>query len=57
MTKIVSIAHSKHRNMFGFVGIEIDEKLTVNIRLAKQWDRSEINTIPLDIADAYPRIK
>jgi len=56
--KIVAISHSKHRNMFGFAGIEIDEeKLIANVRLAKQWNRSEINRISMDIADSYPKIK
>lgn len=55
--KIVAISHSKHRNMIGFIGIEVDtKKLLVNVRLAKQWSRSQINQIPLDISDAYEKI-
>lgn len=55
--KIVALTHSKHRNMFGFIGIEVDERLLVNVRLAKQWSRNEINQIPQEIADAHSKIK
>jgi len=55
--KIVALSHSKHRNMIGFIGIEVDENLIVHVRMAKQWNRNEINQIPQDIADAYSKIK
>jgi len=56
--KIVAISHSKHRNMIGFVGIEVDtEKLIVYVRLAFQWSRNQINQIPQEIDDAYSKIK
>jgi len=43
--------------MIGFIGIEVDENLTVNVRLAKQWKRSQINQIPQELHDAYSKIK
>ncbi len=55
--KITAISHSKHRNMIGFIGIEVDDDLLVNVRLAKQWSRNQINQIPMEIADAYSKIK
>lgn len=56
--KITAISHSKHRNMIGFIGIEVDDvNLLVNVRLAKQWSRSQINQIPQEIEDAYSKIK
>jgi len=58
MDKIVALTHSKHRNMIGFIGIEVDrEKLLVHVRLAKQWKRSQINQIPAEISDAYSKIQ
>lgn len=55
--KITAISHSKHRNIIGFIGIEVDTNLVVNVRLAKQWKRSQINDIPQEIEDAYAQIQ
>lgn len=55
--KITAISHSKHRNMIGLIGIEVDDDLLVHVRLAKQWSRNEINQIPREIADAHSKIK
>jgi len=56
--KITALSHSKHRNAFGLIGIEVDvEKKIIHVRLAKQWRREEINQIPSDIAQAFSQIK
>lgn len=55
--KTIALTFSKHRNAFGLVGIEVDENLVVHVGLAKQWRRQQINQIPLDIANTYPKIQ
>lgn len=55
---IVAVSHSKHRNMIGMVGIEVDEeKLLVYVRLAKQWNRKLINEIPVEISNTYDKVQ
>lgn len=55
---IVAFSHSKHRNAFGMIGIEIDEKKHVAyVRLAKQWDRADINSIPNDVNQIYKKVQ
>jgi len=52
--KIVALAHSKHRNAIGMVGIQADPvKQEITIRLAKQWPRKKINNIAPEIAELY----
>lgn len=55
--KTIALSHSKHRNMIGLIGIEVDENLIVHVRAAKQWSRSQINQIPQDLKDTYDKIK
>jgi len=55
--KTVALAYSKQRSTFGLVGIDPDEDLVVQVGLAKQWSRQQINQIPLDIANAYHDIQ
>ena len=55
---IVALAYSKQRNMFGLVGIEIDEKKKIAyVRLAKQWKRDDMNEIPLEMKELYEKVK
>lgn len=55
-TKLAAIAHSKKRNAFGLVGIEIDVKLKkIYVKLAKQWDRDQIDQMPYEIAEMFKR--
>ena len=56
--KIVAITHTKLRNVFGLVGIELDaEKRLVYVRFAKQWNRQSINTMTTDISNIYKKIR
>ncbi|MBI1663422.1 MAG: hypothetical protein IS860_08030 [Nitrosopumilus sp.] len=56
--KITAIAHSKHRNAFGLVGIEVDSnQKRAYVKMAKQWSRDKINTVPSEIAKLYREIK
>ena len=44
--KLAAIVHSKHRNMIGLIGIEIDaNEKKVYVKLARQWPRDMINQI------------
>lgn len=55
---IVAFSHSKHRNAFGMVGIEVDEEKKIAFpRLAKQWDRKDINSIPNDVKNIYKKVQ
>jgi len=55
---IVAFSHSKHRNAFGMIGIELDEKnKTAYVRLAKQWSRDDLNQIPIDVKELHTKIK
>ena len=55
--KIVGIIHSKHRNAIGLVGIEVNitEKL-IYVKLAKQWNRTQLNQIPNEIGKLYKKL-
>lgn len=54
--KIVALAHSKHRNAIGLVGIEVDPvKQEITLRLAKQWPRKKINDIAPQVAELYKK--
>ncbi len=55
--KRAAISHSKHRNEFGLVGIEINTEIKkIRVKLARQWPRSEINEIPEQIGQLYSKI-
>ncbi len=55
---IVAISYTKQRTMFGMVGVEIDsQKRIAYVRLAKQWSRKNMNSIPGDIGELHSRIK
>ncbi len=55
---LAAIAHSKFRNAIGLVGIEIDpEKNKIRVRLAKQWNRTQLNIIPDEIGALHNKIK
>jgi len=55
---IVALSYTKQRTMFGMVGIEIDpSKRIAFVRLAKQWRRDDMNSIPGDIAQIYSKVK
>lgn len=57
MTRLAAVAHSKHRNALGLVGIEINsEKRKISIRLAKEWSREQINIIPDEIERIYRKV-
>lgn len=56
--KLVSLAHSKHRNAIGLVGIEVDAiKQEISIRLAKQWPRKNLNDIAPEVAEMYKKFQ
>jgi hypothetical protein len=55
---IVAISYTKQRTMFGMVGVEIDsQKRVAFVRLAKQWSRKNMNSIPGDIKELHKRVK
>ncbi len=55
---IVALSYTKQRTNFGMVGIEIDkQERKAYVRLAKQWPRSKMNSIPGDIGQLHSRIK
>ena len=55
---LVAVSYTKQRTMFGMVGVEIDsQKRIAYVRLAKQWPRDKMNSIPKDIADLHSRVK
>jgi len=52
--KLVGLAHSKLRNSIGAVGVEVDpEQHLVYVKMAKHWDREQINKIAPDLASMY----
>ena len=54
----VALAHSKKRNYFGMVGIQVDTKKNIaNIRMAKQWPRTRLTMLPSDLKQIYHRVK
>lgn len=56
--KLVALAHSKHRNAIGLVGIEVDQiKQEISVRLAKQWPRNKINDIAPEVAEMYEKFQ
>ena len=54
----VALSYTKQRTMFGAVGIEVDphEKIAY-VRLAKQWSRDDMNSIPGDLTNIYDKVK
>jgi len=55
---IVALSYTKQRTMFGMVGIEIDPaKKIAYVRLAKQWKRENMNSIPKEIEQIYSKVK
>lgn len=55
---IVAISYTKQRTVFGMVGIEIDSRKKIAyVRLAKEWSRKDINTIPDSIKQIYDKVK
>ena len=55
---IVSLSYTKQRTQFGMVGIEIDPKKRIAyVRLAKQWNRDNMNRIPDDVKQVYDKVK
>jgi len=56
--KLAAIAHSKHRDIFGLVGIEVSPELKkVYVKLARQWPRNMINEIASEIGTLYRKIQ
>ncbi len=56
--KLVGIAHSKLRNSIGAVGIEVDPvKQEVLVRMARHWDRQQINEVAPGIAHMYSQFE
>ena len=56
IAKLAAISHSKHRNEFGIVGIEVNTKeKKIRVKLARQWPREQLNEIPLHIADLHEK--
>ncbi len=56
--RLAAIAHSKHRNAFGLVGIEVNpQERKVYVKLVKQWDRNQLNEVPSIIGKLYSKIK
>jgi hypothetical protein len=54
----VAFAHSKKRDYFGMVGIEIEaDNNTAFVRMAKQWSREQLNQMPQEIKQIYHRVK
>ena len=55
---LVAISYTKQRTNFGMVGIEIDKReRKAYVRLAKQWSRKKMNSIPGDIKELHSRVK
>lgn len=58
MIRQAAIAHSKHRNMFGLVGVEISHRQKkVFVKLVRQWPREQINHIHNEISTLYNNVK
>ncbi len=54
----VALSYTKQRTMFGAVGIEVDPySRTAYVRLAKQWKRDDMNSIPEDLKAIYDKVK
>ncbi len=54
---IVALSHDKQRQVFGVVGIEINEEKIANVRLAKIWKRDDMNKIAPDMKALNDKIK
>lgn len=53
-----ALTHSKHRNMFGLIGIEVDpDAAKISVRLARQWPRTDIVKITSDVAALYRKVE
>ena len=56
--KRAAISHSKYRNEFGIVGIEANSDIKkIRVKLARQWPRTQISTIPDRIASLYTKVQ
>ena len=54
----VALAHSKKRNYFGMVGIQLDAtKNMAYVRMAKQWPRTKLTILPADLKQIYHWVK
>ena len=54
----VALDHSKKRNYFGMVGIQVDAKKNMAyVRIAKQWPRTRLTILPADLKQIYHRLK
>lgn len=55
---IVAFSYTKLRTKFGMVGIEIDsQKRIAYVRLAKEWSRDEMNSIPAAARDVFNKVQ
>lgn len=58
IVKRAAISHSKYRNEFGVVGIEANsDAKKIRVKLARQWPRTQINTIPEKIALLHSKVQ
>lgn len=56
--RLTALAHSKHRNAIGMVGIEVEPiKQEISVRLAKQWPRNDLNKIAPEVAELYNKFQ
>lgn len=56
--RTLAISYTKQRTMFGAVGIEVDpQKKIAYVRLAKQWKRDDMNSIPDELKELFDKIK
>ncbi len=56
--RLTGLAHSKHRNAIGMVGIEVEPiKQEISVRLAKSWPRKDINKIAPEVAAMYNKFQ
>ncbi len=56
IVKRAAIGHSKHRNSYGLVGIELDTKESkIYIKLAKEWSRKDFRNIAFEISELYEK--
>ena len=55
--RIVAVEYSKHRNVFGLVGVEaIKDKNTFMVSLAREWDRKNLSLMVSQIGTLYDKI-
>ena len=56
--KLAAIAYSKHRNIFGLVGVEILVKQKkIRVALAREWTREQINQMTPEIGELFRQMK